>query len=411
MTASAACSSVCTTFFESVGFLWPCPGTEVIPAGYVGPEPSSGKDAPSLSGRCLIIGSTAFLPRLDAWIEWCARNRLNTVFFHLGSPGVERTGASIPFPQWDEVSDQALSTAAKFGLTIELGGHWLPSFLSRDRFAESPDAFRMVDGERRADSNFCTSSPITIAAIEAGAPRCSRSTRRSTCSTCWADDAGNWCACPECADVSASDQLLRATNAVAAVLRDVNPSAQIAYLSYLETDAPPVGRARAERVPPVGASQALLRPRPRRRVVRHQRAQVPRRLRRVLPRVRGHRRATNARLRVLARRDPVQELLPSVRVGRPRHRDVPRRRCAHGAGAAGWAARRARRVARVLALRPSRLGSARRRRRASCAIRRRGARRSRPRSRPARPRPRLVPRVATGTRRPAVRASGRPWKR
>ena len=227
-------------FLESLGFLWPCPGTEIAPADYVAGEPSSGKGAPSVPGRCLIIGSTAFLPRLESWIEWCARNKLNTVFFHLGSPGVEMTGASIPFPQWDEVSERALSTAARYGLTVELGGHWLPSFLPRDRFAEVPDAFRMVDGERRSDSNFCTSSPVTMAAITDGARAVFEQYPTVDVFHLWADDAGSWCACPDCADVSSSDQLLRATNAAARVLRGVNPSAQIAYLSYLETDAPPV---------------------------------------------------------------------------------------------------------------------------------------------------------------------------
>ena len=85
-------------FLESLGFLWPCPGTEIAPLNYVVVEPSSGRGEPALPGRCLIIGSTAFLPRIDTWIEWCARNRLNTVFFHLGSPGVEMTGAVDPVP-------------------------------------------------------------------------------------------------------------------------------------------------------------------------------------------------------------------------------------------------------------------------------------------------------------------------
>ena len=98
----------------------------------------------------------------------------------------------------------------------------------------------MVDGERRADSNFCTSSPVTMAAIEAGARDVFEKYPTVDVFHLWADDAGNWCACPECADISASDQLLRATNAAAAVLRETNPSAQIAYLSYLETDEPPV---------------------------------------------------------------------------------------------------------------------------------------------------------------------------
>ncbi len=226
---------------ESLGFMWPCPGTEVAPQNSVAVERSSGKAAPSVAGRCLIIGSSAFLPRLEAWIEWCARNRLNTVFFHTGSPGVERTGASIPFPQWEAVSELALSAAARYGLVVELGGHWLPSFLPRDRFAETPDAFRMVDGVRRADSNFCTSSAVTIAALQEGARDVFTTYPTVDVFHLWADDAGNWCACPECADVSASDQLLRATNAVASVLLEANPAAQLAYLSYLETDAPPVG--------------------------------------------------------------------------------------------------------------------------------------------------------------------------
>jgi len=223
-------------FLESLGVLWPVPGREVLPATATLTD-SSRESAPALAGRCLIIGSVAFLPRLEEWVSWCARNKLNTVFFHTSPPGSGAIGA-IPYEDWLGVRDQAAALLRERGLVFELGGHGLTHLLPRERFADTPDAFRMVKGERRNDTNFCSSSPIAIAAMREGSRAVFEANPDVDMFHVWPDDAGSWCHCPACESVSPSEQSMRAVIAVAETLADVNPHAQLAAISYLETEDP-----------------------------------------------------------------------------------------------------------------------------------------------------------------------------
>ncbi len=223
-------------FLESLGVMWPVPGREVLPATVTLTD-SSRASAPALAGRCLIIGSIAFLPRLEEWVSWCARNKLNTVFFHTSPPGSGAIGA-IPHEDWLGVRAQAVALLKERGLVFELGGHGLTHLLPRDRFADTPEAFRMVKGERRADTNFCSSSPIAIVAMREGSRALFEENPDVDLFHVWPDDAGSWCQCPECESVSPSEQSMRAVIAVAETLADVNPKAQLAAISYLETEDP-----------------------------------------------------------------------------------------------------------------------------------------------------------------------------
>ncbi len=169
-------------FLESLGVLWPVPGREVLPTTATLTD-SLGAGAPALLGRCMIIGTVALLPVLDDWVTWCARNKINTIFFHTSPPGSGAIGA-IPHEDWLGARDQAIALLRERDLVFELGGHGLTHLLPRDRFAQTPEAFRMVKGERRNDSNFCSSSPIAIAALREGSRALFEATPTSTCSTC-----------------------------------------------------------------------------------------------------------------------------------------------------------------------------------------------------------------------------------
>ncbi|MEY2397724.1 MAG: hypothetical protein QOJ00_898 [Actinomycetota bacterium] len=225
-------------FLESLGVMWPVPGVEILPA-HATLTHASGAGEPGLPGRCLIIAAVAVLPRLEEWVAWAARNKLNTVFFHTSPPGSGAIGA-IPHDDWLAVRDRAVASVRERGLVFELGGHGLTHLLPRDRFADTPDAFRMVKGERRADTNFCSSSAVAIAAMREGSRAIFEANPEVDCFHIWPDDAGSWCHCPECESVSPSEQSMRAVVAVAETLADVNPHAQLAAIAYLETEDAPV---------------------------------------------------------------------------------------------------------------------------------------------------------------------------
>ena len=242
---------------EAAGFGWPMPGQEVAPPRLEVLSLGELGDQPDLPGRALIIGSVAFLDRVEDWITWAARNKLNTIFFHTAP---HETGGAIPDSEWQKVKLKAVAAIKRYGLVYELGGHWMSSFLSRDRFGAEPNAFRMVDSERRPDSNLCCSSQTALDAIGAGSARFFEANPEVDVFHLWPDDAGSWCQCPRCASLSPSDQCLRATSAMAARLEEANPSAQLAVIAYLETEDPPV------EVPP---SNTCLLWAPRRRCYGH----------------------------------------------------------------------------------------------------------------------------------------------
>lgn len=229
-------------FLNELGVIWPVPAREVLPTNATLPaDGSSGASEPALPGRCLIIGSIAFLPRLEEWVAWCARNRLNTIFFHTSPPGSGAIGA-IPFEAWMPVRDEAARLLKERGLVFEMGGHGLTHLLDRDRFAEIPDAFRMHKGERKPDTNFCSSSPVALDILREGARKIFEENPSVDSFHVWPDDMGGWCSCPSCEGVSPSEQSMRAVIAVAEVLAEVNPSAQLAAIAYIETEDPPVSK-------------------------------------------------------------------------------------------------------------------------------------------------------------------------
>jgi hypothetical protein len=112
------------SFLEALGCRWPWLGRELLP------DPSSlalpagtVKEEPALPGRCLVLGERAMVERAEEWIEWAARNRLNTVFAHVGF-GDNPYGAA-PEAIWLNRREGAVAAARQRAMTIEHGGHLL----------------------------------------------------------------------------------------------------------------------------------------------------------------------------------------------------------------------------------------------------------------------------------------------
>ena len=229
------------SFLERLGCCWPAPGEryQVLPQGTLFELPESLSEAPGLPGRCLIIGHQAFMQDVAEWVIWAARNRLNTIFFHT-TTGSLALGA-VPESQYQALKPIFLPLMQERGMLLEHGGHGLTELLPRERFSDLPDAFRMKDGTRTPDHNFCPSSEEGLQIIRQNAEKHFRAHPEVDVFHLWGDDipGGGWCGCERCAPFSASAQLLMAVNQLADVLAGVNPAAQISLIAYHDTEAVP----------------------------------------------------------------------------------------------------------------------------------------------------------------------------
>lgn len=229
-------------FLEVLGCRWLAPGalwtrlpqtqSVTLPATLVHEEPA-------FAGRCLIIGHYAFMIEAGAWIEWAARNRYNTIFFHTIANPIG--GGAAPLWSWERQREQALALLRERGMTIEIGGHGLPDLLPRTSFKSMPTAFREEAGKRTKRHNFCPSSSDAQLVIQQNARRYFQANPGFAVYHLWADDipGGGWCTCAACAGLSNADQLLLATNLVAEVLAKVAPTAELSFIAYLDTETPP----------------------------------------------------------------------------------------------------------------------------------------------------------------------------
>ncbi len=228
-------------FLEMLGCCWLAPGDlwTVLPAGQQFEIPANGSSGPEFTGRCLIIGHHAFMKDVAEWIVWSARNHYNDIFLHLAPNDVG--GGSVPEWFWAVHREEAMKLMRQRGMRIEVGGHGLPSLLPRKLFKQMPHAFREENGRRTRKYNFCPSSKAGMNVIRQNARAYFAERPDYDVYHVWADDipGGGWCSCAQCAGYSASDQLLLAVNAVAEVLAEQNPQAEIAFIAYLDTEAPP----------------------------------------------------------------------------------------------------------------------------------------------------------------------------
>lgn len=229
-------------FLEMLGCRWLAPGLlwTHIPSLQTIALPSEPiTEAPAFTERCLIIGHYAFMREIEIWIEWAARNRYNTIFLHTAPNDIG--GGSVPEWAWLHYRERALTLLRERNMTIEVGGHGLPALLPRKLFRKMPQAFREVDGKRTRKHNFCPSSVEAKTVIQENARRYFQENPQIDVYHIWADDipGDGWCGCVACAALSSSDQLLLATNMIAEVLADVHPQAELSFIAYLDTEAPP----------------------------------------------------------------------------------------------------------------------------------------------------------------------------
>jgi hypothetical protein len=234
-------------FLAELGIRWPEPGREELPACAAAGKAEGGL-YPLGEGRAysrsitspaerrrLFIAPEKSLREKEALIQWAARNRIDApVFSFLDKSLKPGTGLA--------------EKIEKYALITERGGWDLSILVPRRYFLFHPDLFRMDEGRRRRDHNFCPTNHETIGILKKEAEKffriCGTEKNRPPWTPVyhlWADKdhEKTWCSCPACRAFTPAEQNRIAVNAAADVLAVLDPAARLSY--YEESDPAQAG--------------------------------------------------------------------------------------------------------------------------------------------------------------------------
>lgn len=124
------------------------------------------------------------------------------------------------------------------GIVVEYELHAMDWLLPHTAFDQHPEWFRMNDaGVRKADFNFCPSNQEALTYVEEKAQELAKllPSPQSHRFYFWIDDNGEYCHCPQCQGLNASDQALIVYNHILKGIRKSDPQGKQCYLAYQKT--------------------------------------------------------------------------------------------------------------------------------------------------------------------------------
>ena len=225
----------CYAFLERQGVRWFFPGKqyEVVPHHALDWKvPINVSASPTFPKRILFYWPNNYSSVVD-WIDFSAKVRLNRVAFHYTWPA---------FDWYLLLQSKLVPELQKRGMEIEVGGHFLSTFMPRTLFPQRPDWFRMNErGKRVNDFNLNPFNQEALDHLAAGAIQYLRQMPEASLFHLWADDieGGGWSHEPGKEDYTPSDQALLVSNYLVKNLREKLPNADLAYLAYHDTVFPP----------------------------------------------------------------------------------------------------------------------------------------------------------------------------
>jgi hypothetical protein len=225
----------CYAFLEKLGVRWFFPGSEyeVVPHRKIPwHKPLSISESPSFPERILFYWPNNYSTAQD-WIDYAAKARLNRIAFHYTWPARD---------WYIDLKRQLEAALRERGMEIEVGGHFLSSFLPRDLFKQHPDWFRRNRrGQRVNDFNFNPFSANALDYLVSGAINYLIQMPDAKLYHLWPDDieGGGWTHEPGKQRYTASDQSLLVANDLVTRLRRRLPNAHLSFLAYHDTVYPP----------------------------------------------------------------------------------------------------------------------------------------------------------------------------
>jgi hypothetical protein len=221
-------------FLEQEGVRWYFPGKqyEIVPHHPLAWNPSLKiAESPAFPKRILFYWPNNY-SSVDDWIDFCAKVRLNRVMFHYTWPAMD---------WYLPLQSRLLPELRQRGLEIEVGGHFLSTFLPRTLFPQHPDWFRRNEqGVRVNDFNLNPFNQEALNYLADGATDYLSKMPEASLFHLWADDIsdGGWSHESGKESYTPSDQALLVSNYLVKKLRERLPHANLAYLAYKDTVYP-----------------------------------------------------------------------------------------------------------------------------------------------------------------------------
>jgi len=158
-------------------------------------------------------------------VDWCAKNKINSVFVH-----------DYPFRQVEGLG-QVMAEVKKRGMIFEFGGHGIHTCVDRNLFEEKPYLFRIKNGERRKDGNFCASSDEAVKMLIDGAVSILDRMPGLDVLQLFFDDSygGSWCECDKCRDIPPAQQQMISINRIAGELGRKSSGVKTCMTLYHDT--------------------------------------------------------------------------------------------------------------------------------------------------------------------------------
>ncbi|GAB1484235.1 hypothetical protein MASR2M78_30530 [Treponema sp.] len=184
-----------------------------------------GKKDPS-EFRRLFLDTQELTPRGEDWVILALRNRIDAIV--LSEP---ITPSALLQERILHRKARLIEAAKNFSLSLEDGSCHLSQLLPRRLFWQNKELFRMYQGRRRPDFNFCATNPETISLLKKQARAYFKERSWARVFHIWPDEheGGAWCSCPSCRAFSPEEQELIAANTLADALVEIGSNAQISY--------------------------------------------------------------------------------------------------------------------------------------------------------------------------------------
>jgi hypothetical protein len=224
-------------FLAALAVRWPRPGREELPdpvtpnSGVYPLESAAGRRQsgtdPAKIRRLVITGKTPFKNREQA-VLWAARNRIDAVALPLDDPAPPLAGLT---GKVSRTRGKLLSLMKDYALAVEAGGWELSLLVPRKNFVFHREMFRMEEGKRLKQYNFCPTNPDTTAVIKREAERYFRQNPEAAVFHLWPDRNHEltWCSCPTCRAFTREEQNRIAVNTAADVLAETAPQSRVSY--------------------------------------------------------------------------------------------------------------------------------------------------------------------------------------
>ena len=222
-------------FLEQQGVRWFFPGKqyEIVPHhALIWSTSLKISQSPAFPKRILFYWPNNY-SSIEDWIDFSAKVRLNRVMFHYTWPAMD---------WYLSMQSRLAPELRRRGLEIEVGGHFLSTFLPRTLFAQHPDWFRRNEqGVRVNDFNLNPFKQEALDYLAGGAVEYLSKMPEASLFHLWADDirGGGWSRERGKESFTPSDQALLVSNYVVKKLREKLPNANLAYLAYHDTVYPP----------------------------------------------------------------------------------------------------------------------------------------------------------------------------